>query len=88
LFRSEGGVGRGLRDQVEPVAVVAGQGQAQVAAADAGHEVDDLGRDLLGGAHEVAFVLSLLVVNEHDHAAGPQFVQNFRDRRQRHGAVV
>ena len=39
------------------------------AAAVAGHEVDDLGRDLLGGDGEVALVLAVLVVDDHDHAA-------------------
>ena len=33
-----------------------------------GHEVDGLGRDLLGGHGEVALVLAVLVVDDHDHA--------------------
>ena len=33
------------------------------------HEVDDLGRDLLGRAHEIAFVFPIFVIDDDDHAA-------------------
>ena len=39
------------------------------------HEVDALGRDELGGEHEVAFVLAIFVVDEDHHLAGADLVQ-------------
>ena len=41
--------------------------EADEAAPVRGHEVDGLGRDLLGGDAEVALVLAVLVVDEDDH---------------------
>ena len=52
---------------------------AQPAAGLADHEVDRLGRDVLGGDDEVALVLAVFVVHEDDHAAGAKFVQGFVD---------
>ena len=46
-----------------------GQGQADQAPAVLGHEVDDVRGDLLGGDHEVALVLPVLVVDDDDQAA-------------------
>ena len=53
---------------VEPLA---GHRQADEAAAVAGHEVDRLGRHLLGRDREVALVLAVLVVDDDDHLARP-----------------
>ena len=44
------------------------------------HEVDRLGRDEIGGEHEVALVLAVLLVDEHDHAAGLQVGDDVGDR--------
>ena len=60
------------------------EGEADQAAAVLGHEVDDLGGDLLGGDGEVAFVLAVLVVDDDDHAAGAEILNGFGDRRKGH----
>ncbi|RNC80459.1 MAG: hypothetical protein ED559_01205 [Phycisphaera sp.] len=59
----------GLWVQVQPVAVCFGQRDEQVARRLAHHEVDRLGGDELGGHHDVALVLAVLVVRENDHLA-------------------
>ena len=59
--------------QTEPLAALPRQRQADQAAAIARHEVDGLGADMVGGQDQVAFVLTLLVVDEDHHAAGRQF---------------
>ena len=46
-----------------------GEGEADEAAAVAGHEVDGLGGDVLGGQGEVALVLAVFVVDHDNHAA-------------------
>src|SRR5260221_415899 len=51
----------------------------------AGHEVDDLGGDLLRGDGEVALVLAVLVVHDHHHPALPDVVDGVGDARERHG---
>ena len=55
------------------VGALLGEGEADEAAAVAGHEVDGLGRDVLGGQGEVALVLAVLVVDHDDHAARADF---------------
>ena len=40
-----------------------------------GHEVDGVGRRELRGDDEVALVLAVLVVDQHEHAAGARLVQ-------------
>jgi hypothetical protein len=71
----EGGAQAGLvvadhHRQLELVDERVVHGQADEAAGVGRHEVDRLGRHLLGGEHEVALVLAILVVDEDDHAAG------------------
>ena len=39
---------------------------------EAGHEIDGLGRDVIGGDDEVAFVFAVFFVNKNDHATGGQ----------------
>ena len=56
--------------QAQVVGTLLGEGEADEAAAVAGHEVDSLGSDVLGGQGEIAFVLAVLVVDHDDHAAG------------------
>ena len=65
--------------QLQEVAALGGQGQADQAAAEAGHEVDGLGRDLVSGNDHIAFVFAVLVVDEHDHAAGRDVGHEFGD---------
>ncbi len=55
--------------QTQPVQFLALHGRADQAAALAHHEGDDLGGHLLGGDDEVALVLAVLVVDDHDGAA-------------------
>ena len=47
-----------------------------------GHEVDGLGRDLLGGQGEVAFVLAVFVVHQDDLAPLAEFLDGFFDGRE------
>jgi hypothetical protein len=70
---------------MERVADLAGQRDAEVPAADARHEVEEIDADPLRRADEVAFVLAVLVVDENDHAAGAQLVEDFGNRGERHG---
>ena len=56
-----------------------GHGEADQAASVLGHEVDGFGRDLLGGEGEVAFVLAVFVVDDHDHAAGADLFDRVGD---------
>jgi hypothetical protein len=57
------------------VGALLGEGEADEAAAVAGHEVDGLGGDELGGQGEVALVLAVLVVDHDHHAAGADLVE-------------
>ncbi len=56
--------------QIEPAAV-------------RGHEVDGLGRDLLGGDRQIALVLAILVVDDDDHLPGADRVDRVLDGRER-----
>ena len=47
--------------------------QANQPAAVARHEVDRLGRDLLRGDRQIAFVLAILIVDDDDHLAGAEW---------------
>jgi len=61
--------------EAQGVGALLGEGEADEAAAVAGHEVDGLGGDVLGGQGEVALVLAVLVVDYDDHAARANFVE-------------
>ena len=65
-----GGVLLGHGRQAQVVGAVFCQRKADEAAAVAGHEVDGLGGDVLGGQGEIALVLAVLIVDHDDHAAG------------------
>ena len=56
--------------EAEVVGALLGEGEADEAAAVAGHEVDGFGGDELGGEREVAFVFAVFVVDDDNHAAG------------------
>jgi hypothetical protein len=56
--------------EFEPVQFLALHGDADQAAALAHHEGDDLGGGLFGGDDEVALVLAVLVIDDHDGPAG------------------
>ncbi len=75
--------GRGVvahhRRQVELVAALLGERQADQPAAEAGHEIDRLRRHFLGGDRQVALVLAILVVHEDDHAPAPELLHRLFD---------
>ena len=52
-----------------------GHGEADQPATVLGHEVDGFRRDLFGGHGQVALVLAVFVVDDHDHAAGADLLQ-------------
>ena len=81
---AERGVRGGLGVQLEAVAVGRGERHAEIPRGVARHEVDDRGRDLLGRADEVPFVLAVLVVDEDDGPAAAEVLQDLGDRRE-HG---
>ena len=64
-----GGVVLGHGAEAHVVGALFGKGEADEAAAEAGHEVDGLGGAELGGEGEVTLVLAILVVDDDDHAA-------------------
>ena len=57
------------RRQLEPLADLGQDRHAELPAAVRDHEVDDLGRDLLGGADEIAFVFAVFGIDDDDHAS-------------------
>ena len=65
-----GGIARGHRRQLQALAALFGQREADQAAPEAGHEVDRLGRHVIGREDQVALVLAVFLVDEDDHAAG------------------
>src|SRR6185295_15270938 len=76
--------------EAELVAALAGERQADQAAAVGGHEVDRVGRDELGGHREVALVLAVLGIADHDHpplADGLDRLLDGAERRIRHRIV-
>ncbi len=68
--------------QAQLVGALAGQRQADEAAAVLGHEVDGVGRGHLRGDDEVALVLAVLGVDQDDHAAVAQILDDLVDGRQ------
>ena len=82
------GVGLRHQRQAERVEPLAGQREADQAAAVGGHEVDRVGRRHLGGDDEVALVLAILVVDEDEHPAVAGVVDDLLDRGDRVGIVV
>ena len=65
--------------QAQLRAALAGQRQADQAAAEARHEVDVLGAHQARGHEQVAFVLAVLVVDDDDHAAGGEVGEDVLD---------
>src|SRR5260370_41996858 len=63
-----GSVNRGHEREMQIVAALFGQREANEAAAVLGHEVDGVGRDFLGGAGPVALVFTVLFVPQYHHA--------------------
>jgi len=84
------------RKEAEVVSALLGDGEADEAAAVAGHEVDGFRCDEVGGQGKVALVLAVLVVNNYNHAPGANLVdcsRNVNERglgrtRQAHGFAI
>ena len=70
--------------QAQLLAALLGQGQADQAAAVLGHEVDVFRRYRLGGHDDVALVLAIFVIHQHDHLAGPDVVDDILRRVELH----
>src|SRR6266478_3794262 len=75
----DGSVDRRHEREVELIAALLGEGEADEAAAVLSHKVDGVRGDFFGGHGEVAFVFAVLVVNEDDHAALANFFDSFLD---------
>ena len=76
-----GAVGAAHRLQAELVDPLAGQRQADQAAAVLGHEVDRVGRRHLRRDDEVALILAVLVVDQDEHAAVARLVDDLLGAR-------
>ena len=76
------------RRQVEPVGFLFGHGDADVAGRVAHHERDQFGRRELGGEDQVAFVLTVLVVDHDDGLACLDVDEGAVDRIQSHQLVL
>jgi len=63
--------------QAQALAAFGGQGQADQATAVLGHEIDGFRRDVFGGHDEVALVFAVFFIDQHDHAAGFEFGDDF-----------
>jgi hypothetical protein len=77
--------GRIVRDHhrdLERVEPVTRHRHADQAAAVLGHEVHGLGRDLVGGHHQVALVFPVLVVDHHQDPAGADLLDGGLDRHE------
>src|SRR3989442_15913273 len=74
-----GSVDGGHEREMEFVAALFGQREADQAAGVLGHEVDGVGRDFIGGHGQVAFVFAVLVVHQDDHAALANVFDGFFD---------
>ena len=67
---------------VELVEALPGHRQADQAPSVAGHEVDRVRRDLVGGDGQIAFVLAILVVDHDQHAAAAERLDRLVDGRE------
>ena len=65
--------------QLQGIAAFGAERQADQATAVFGHEVDGFRRHLVGGKDDIALVLTVLIINEHHHAAGSDFFEQFGD---------
>ena len=86
----EGRLVRGLvvRDhepQAELVAALGREGEADQTTAMRRHEVDGLGRDELGGHAQIALVLTVGRIADHDHLTAADGLDGLFDRAERRG---
>jgi hypothetical protein len=78
---------RGHQVELQLVAALRRERQADQAAAMHRHEVDRLGRRELRGEGEVALVLAVLVVADDHHAPAPHVLDRLFDRRKLRGRI-
>ena len=78
-------IARGHGGQLEELAALTAQCQADQAPAEAGHEVDGLGRHVVGGQDEVAFVFAVFFIHQDDDAPGAHLGHDVLDGGDRHG---
>ena len=71
--------------QLETSTLRLGQRQADQAASVTGHEVDRLRRHEVRRQHEIAFVLAIFFVDDHDHAARANVFDDLGGRTDAHG---
>ena len=86
-----GGVLLGHGTEAEVVGALLGESEADEAASVAGHEVDGLGGDELGGEGEVTFVFAVFIVDDDDHASGTNLLEgsgNVGKGGRRHDSIV
>lgn len=74
-----GGILPDLGFKPDLFAVLSGHAQAEQPPAKLPHEVDDLGRDLLGRTDQVAFVFAVFVIHKDDESSGGYFRDGFRN---------
>ena len=90
-FAEGGAEARGVhgRDQgqMQGIATLRRQRQADQAAPMHGHEVDRLGRNELGGQGQVALVFAVFVVDHHQHAAGADFLDGLGNGGKWHASI-
>ena len=90
-FAEGGAEARGVHGrhqrQMQGVATLRRQRQADQAAPMHGHEVDRLGRDELGGQGQVALVFAVFVVHHHQHAAGADFLDGLGNGGKWHASI-
>ena len=55
--------------QLQALAMGACEGQANQATSKAGHEVDRVGADVVGGQYQIAFVFAVFFIDQDDHFA-------------------
>ena len=82
-----GGVLGADQGQAQLVAAFRGQRQADQAAAVGGHEIDDLGGDLLRRDGQVALVFPVFVVHHHHDAPGADLLDRLRHRDKGHNPL-
>jgi hypothetical protein len=74
--------------QAQLPATLLGQRQADQPTAVARHEVDVFRAHMLGRHDQIAFILTILIVHDDDHASRTQIRKNALDRVQRHDAPI
>src|SRR6185503_1176776 len=77
-----------LRRQVELVTTFFCKWETNQTTGMTGHEIDDFGSDLLSRADEIAFILTIFVVNDDDHPAVADLSDGFVDSRNRHDGML